>query len=207
MSAETSGDRDGRRPAPPADRLAELRRERADRLVRLRGGPDAVARAGSTTATRSGAPAAAPSDAEPALAAFLRALRAAIEDAPPAAQAPAAARGGFSVAAVLPFQRAPDRFPDRFAERAAERTADRTGDNGAADPGAPAAAGDLDRLPGIGPGLVWALERAGVARLSDLAVSAPVPLADRLGPIGGLVDLPGWIAFARSATETGAPAA
>ena len=185
MNAEPEGG--PRQPALPAARLAELRRERAERLVRLRGGPDAP---------RTAAPGpAADADAEPALAAFLRALRAAIEDAPPAptgADAPALApiAAAAPAAAVLPFLRAPARSAAREADPSAS-------------PAPPAAPGDLDRLPGVGPGLVWALEQAGIARLADLAASAPAPLADRLGPIGGLIDLPDWIAFARSAT--GAP--
>ena len=64
--------------------------------------------------------------------------------------------------------------------------------------GAPAA-GDLDRLPGIGPGLVWALERAGLGRLADIAPLAPAELAARLGPLGRLVPADRWIAAAREA--------
>ena len=177
MSAEASGGG-----AAPAARLAELRRERAERLTRLRGAPEG--------------PGAGDPDSEPALAAFLRALRAAIAEPPSGARAdppPAAPEADPPAAAVLPFLRAPER-----AGRAAELAA----------PVAPPPPGDLDRLPGAGPGLVWALEQAGVARLADLAACAPAPLADRLGPIGGLIDLPGWIAFARSATGAGtAPSA
>ena len=61
------------------------------------------------------------------------------------------------------------------------------------------AAGDLDRLPGVGPGLVWALERAGLHRLADLAPLAPAELAARLGPLGRLVPAERWIAAARAA--------
>ena len=39
------------------------------------------------------------------------------------------------------------------------------------------APGDLDRLPGVGPGLIWALERAGLFRLADLAPLSPAELA------------------------------
>lgn len=162
-------------------RLAELRRERAERLTRLRGGHEPSD--------------AADPDSEPALAAFLRVLRAAIAEPPPPARTdpPAALEADPPAAEVLPFLRAPERAVARPAELPASK------------PAAPAAApGDLDRLPGVGPGLVWALEQAGVARLADLAGCAPAPLADRLGPIGGLVDLSGWIAFARSATAPGA---
>lgn len=60
--------------------------------------------------------------------------------------------------------------------------------------------GDLDRLPGVGPGLIWALERIGIERLADLAPLAPSELAARLGPLGRLVPAERWIATAR-ATE------
>jgi predicted flap endonuclease-1-like 5' DNA nuclease len=64
------------------------------------------------------------------------------------------------------------------------------------DPPAPA---DLDRLPGAGPGLIWALERAGLRRLADLAPLAPGELAARLGPLGRLVPAQAWIELARGA--------
>ena len=60
------------------------------------------------------------------------------------------------------------------------------------------AACDLDRLPGAGPGLVWALRRAGLRRLDDLAGLEPEDLAERLGPVGLLVPLERWIGVARS---------
>ena len=59
------------------------------------------------------------------------------------------------------------------------------------------AACDLDRLPGAGPGLVWALRRAGLRRLDDLAGMEPGDLAERLGPVGLLVPLERWIGVAR----------
>jgi predicted flap endonuclease-1-like 5' DNA nuclease len=58
---------------------------------------------------------------------------------------------------------------------------------------------DLDRLPGVGPGLIWAMERAGVRRLADLAPLEPRELAARLGPLGRLVPAQSWIAAARAA--------
>ena len=64
---------------------------------------------------------------------------------------------------------------------------------------APRTPGDLDRLPGVGPGLIWALERAGIARLADLAPLAPSELAARLGPLGRLIPAERWIALAREA--------
>jgi len=59
--------------------------------------------------------------------------------------------------------------------------------------------GDLDRLPGVGPGLVWALERAGLRCLAHLAPLAPSELAARLGPLGRLIPAERWIATARAA--------
>ena len=85
-----------------------------------------------------------------------------------------------SPAALLPFQR-----PGSAAGREAA--------SGRQDPG------DLDRLPGVGPGLIWALERAGLRRLADLAPLAPAELAARLGPLGRLVPAERWIATAREA--------
>jgi predicted flap endonuclease-1-like 5' DNA nuclease len=158
----------------PAARLGEMRRARADRAERL-------------ARLRGAAAPEAPEAEDPS--AFLRVLRAATAKASSEPR-PEAARPGDpapAAAAVLPFQRAPERMPERLAERGPAPVA--------------AATGDLDRLPGAGPGLVWALERAGIARLGDLAASAPAPLADRLGPIGGLIDLPAWIDFARTATR------
>ena len=59
---------------------------------------------------------------------------------------------------------------------------------------------ELARLPGVGPGLVWALERAGIAGLAGLAPLEPEDLAARLGPLGRLVPAAAWIAAARAAT-------
>ena len=114
---------------------------------------------------------------------FLRALTGGLRSEAPAVQPPPGA--------VLPFQRP-------AAEAAPEAPA-------AASPAqaAPAAAAktapDLDRLPGAGPGLVWALERAGLRCLADLAPLAPEDLAARLGPLGRLVPAASWIAAARRA--------
>jgi predicted flap endonuclease-1-like 5' DNA nuclease len=62
-------------------------------------------------------------------------------------------------------------------------------------------AGDLDRLPGAGPGLIWVLERAGLRSLADLAPLAAEDLAARLGPLGRLVPAETWIAAARAAAD------
>lgn len=58
---------------------------------------------------------------------------------------------------------------------------------------------DLDVLPGAGPGLVWALRRAGVTSLAAVAALEPADLARRLGPVGHLVPASAWIEAARSA--------
>lgn len=69
----------------------------------------------------------------------------------------------------------------------------------------PSAAGepDLDRLPGIGPGLVWILQQSGVRSLADLAAFEPSDLRVRVGFVGALVNLEAWIAFARQSVEGG----
>ena len=75
-----------------------------------------------------------------------------------------------------------------------------------APPAAAAAPSDLERRPGVGPGLVWALERAGLRRLADLAELAPAELAARLGPLGRVVPAEAGIARARRETAGSAPA-
>ncbi|MBB5224419.1 putative flap endonuclease-1-like 5' DNA nuclease [Amaricoccus macauensis] len=64
-------------------------------------------------------------------------------------------------------------------------------------PASSPAASDLERLPGVGPNLVWALEQAGIGCLADLAPLAPEELVRRLGPIGRLVPAAGWVDTAR----------
>ncbi|HVH03765.1 MAG TPA: hypothetical protein VM891_12620 [Amaricoccus sp.] len=113
-------------------------------------------------------------DAEAALEEFLRALTGAGTPAPGPEPEPAP-----EPAAVLHFQR-----PEAALVAAAEPEPD---------------TGDLDRLPGAGPGLVAALRRAGLARLADIAPLAPEALAARLGPLGRLVPAAAWVAAARDA--------
>lgn len=61
---------------------------------------------------------------------------------------------------------------------------------------------DLARLDGAGPGLIWALRRAGLMSLADVAALEPDGLAARLGPVGRLVPARVWIDIARaSVTE------
>lgn len=60
-------------------------------------------------------------------------------------------------------------------------------------------ASDLDLLIGARPGLIWALRRAGVTCLGDLAPLSGAELTARLGPLGRLVPVDAWIATAREA--------
>ncbi|HYN46562.1 MAG TPA: hypothetical protein VES64_07720, partial [Allosphingosinicella sp.] len=69
----------------------------------------------------------------------------------------------------------------------------------APEPPASAPACDLDRLAGAGPGLIWALRRAGLRSLADLAPLGEEELVARLGPLGRLVPAAAWIAAARAA--------
>ena len=69
------------------------------------------------------------------------------------------------------------------------------------EPAAAVAPCDLGRLPGAGPDLVWALQRAGLCRLADLAPLAAEDLAARLGPLGRLVPTETWIAVAQAAGQ------
>jgi predicted flap endonuclease-1-like 5' DNA nuclease len=160
-----------------AQRLAQrnrLRAERAERLARLHERPGGGA----------GPQAAAADDDGAALEDFLRALTGGLRSEAPAVLPPPGA--------VLPFQRpAVDTPPEASAAPTPAPPAE----------AAPAAAKapDLDRLPGAGPGLVWALERAGLHCLADLAPLAPEDLAARLGPLGHLVPAAAWIAAARRA--------
>jgi predicted flap endonuclease-1-like 5' DNA nuclease len=164
-----------------AMRLAERERQRrlrAERLARLRAAPPGLAPglaedpAGAPPPEPEPTPAISAADPEDAAAALEEFLRALTGGAKPAAPAPAAGSEP-GPGAVLHFQRPP------------------------AAPGAPER--DLDRLPGAGPGLVRALERAGLRRLADIAPLAPEELAAKLGPIGRLVPAQAWIDAARAA--------
>jgi predicted flap endonuclease-1-like 5' DNA nuclease len=61
-------------------------------------------------------------------------------------------------------------------------------------------AGDLSDIPGVGPGLVWMLQSAGVRSLDDLARVEEQDLSARLGSISKLLDLHYLIDFARNRT-------
>jgi predicted flap endonuclease-1-like 5' DNA nuclease len=56
---------------------------------------------------------------------------------------------------------------------------------------------DLMVLPGIGPGLVWMLNRSGIHSLTELGAANPVALRSSLGLVGDLLDLDYWIGIAR----------
>ncbi|MGL4490836.1 MAG: hypothetical protein ACRCU5_15460 [Rhizobiaceae bacterium] len=55
----------------------------------------------------------------------------------------------------------------------------------------------LERLPMIGPGLVWHLQKAGVHSLDDLAYEDVDGLIQRLGAISELMRLTDWIRLAK----------
>lgn len=194
-----------------AMRLAErsrMRAQRAERLARLRPGPEAGPLAPVAPPVAVPVPLPAAGDAEAALEDFLRALTGGVPLPP--------AQSETEPAAVLPFQRAE---AERSTAEDAAAASDAASDSGLAAAlreiapqaaargetgGATGAArtvppADLDRLPGVGPGLVGALERAGLARLADIAPLAPAELAARLGPIGRLVPTESWVATARAA--------
>ena len=164
-----------------AMRLAERNRQRAlraERLARLRPPPEGAdpgadpdAAPGLPHGLAHGLPQGAPAAGDAAEAALEDFLKALTAGHPAPPEGPPVEPGE-----LLPFVR-----PEAPAE-AAE-----------------APPGDLDRLPGVGPGLVWALERAGLRCLADLAPLAPAELAARLGPLGRLVPAERWIAAARDA--------
>jgi hypothetical protein len=91
-------------------------------------------------------------------------------------------------ASVLPFQRPPEMNAGIVggAARAALLLEPRA---------APVC--DLNRLEGAGPGLIWALQRAGIACMAELAVIEAPELASRLGYLGHLIPTQAWIATAR----------
>ena len=197
-------DRSGTARRTLAMRIAQRNRLRAERLARLRPAPDPEP------------PMPAPDMSAPpgsALEEFLRALTRAPErpaacaqPAPRAAAAPGrragagdfdtgaevdadtdtvlGAEAGFEPAptAVLPFER---RLPEAVTD--------------AAPPPDATEICDLAGLDGVGPGLIWALRRAGLMSLADVASLEPEALAARLGPLGRLVPARDWVAAAREA--------
>jgi predicted flap endonuclease-1-like 5' DNA nuclease len=93
-------------------------------------------------------------------------------------------------ASVLPFQRPPETDPASAGARAAMLSEPRA---------APVC--DLHKLEGAGPGLIWALQRAGIACLAELAALEAPELISRLGYLGRLVPAQVWIATARAGRE------
>lgn len=139
------------------------------------------------TAAASGA--AAGEDASAALEEFLRALTQGAGGRVSVASPPAAAPAEQvqpEPAAVLRFQRP-----------AASESPAAAAAPGLSEPRA-APICDLDRLDGAGPGLIWALNRAGIACLAELAPLEAPDLAARLGYLGPLVPAEAWIAAARN---------
>lgn len=59
--------------------------------------------------------------------------------------------------------------------------------------------GDLDQLPGAGPGLVWMLNQCGITTLAELAQADATQLSTDLGIVGQILDVAQWIAFAQDA--------
>ena len=196
---ETPETSPGTSPAPRqtlAMRMAErsrLRAERAERLARLapvRGerAPEAAGPSAHRAHPAEPAPVRFVSperDAAAALEEFLRSLTQGLDGRQPSAQ-PGAQPSTPAAGEVLPFQRpaSPDAPPEARAS--------------AADPDPH---GDLWRLAGVGPGLAWALRRAGIPDLASVAALEPEALAARLGPLGRLVPARAWVEAARAAPD------
>ena len=110
--------------------------------------------------------------------------------------------------AALPTGAAPDEPPGADGEAVGEANPTASEPIAGDGPDAPAAMGesDLHSLPGAGIGLVWMLHRCGVRNLADLAAADAERLRREIGRVGDLLDLSGWIAFARDAVEDAPPA-
>ncbi|MCB1351940.1 MAG: hypothetical protein KDK03_04310 [Rhodobacteraceae bacterium] len=202
-------------------RIAHRNRLRAERLARLHADGPPAAAAGRTAAStppeaassvpkpatigraapasqprpvasppepsRAAAPLSEEDEEEAALEEFLRALSASAPPAAGAAPAPAVSKASAAEpAAVLRFQRPPD----------SGAPGPNAGLMGMTEPRA-APICDLHRLEGAGPGLIWALQRAGIACLAELAELEAPDLSNRLGALGGLVPARDWIEAAR----------
>lgn len=116
-----------------------------------------------------------------------------IEDSPdhpePEPEVPAVAPVPAAAAAMAPALGAPDPVVQEIAPS----------DLAAPETSAPERALDLARLPGAGPGLIWMLNECEIHSLSDLAAADCTDLTARMGLAGRILDLGGWIAFARAA--------
>jgi hypothetical protein len=65
-------------------------------------------------------------------------------------------------------------------------------------PASPGESSDLTEIPGVGPGLVWMLQQAGICTLDDLARWEPPELGPQLGAIARLLDVRYFVDFARA---------
>lgn len=218
---ETAGARDAARKTL-AMRIAHRNRLRAERLARLRvdrrsedGRPEGRHVEGGRTREKSSPPAAASSDEAPPRTVPGPTVQAETPPKPVSSDAAGTAgddaaaleeflralsQGGMSVpdgmgtlselepASVLPFQRPPEAGTPSAGGSAVLLSEPRA---------APIC--DLHRLEGVGPGLIWALQRAGIACMSELAALEAPELASRLGCLGRLVPAEAWVATARRA--------
>lgn len=113
-----------------------------------------------------------------------------IENSPePVPEVSAVAPVPAAAAAMAPALGAPDPVVQEIAPS----------DLAAPETSAPERALDLARLPGAGPGLIWMLNECEIHSLSDLAAADCADLTARMGLAGRILDLGGWIAFARAA--------
>jgi predicted flap endonuclease-1-like 5' DNA nuclease len=168
------------------DRMHVLRNAEHDRLRALRSERLARLRIDDRQTVAAPEPV-----ADTALRDFLRALLPA--EPAPGPVAATAPLSGAPAAAVLRFMRPGAAAPATATEPTSAPVADATAD------AAPPAPCDLDRLPGVGLGLIGALRRAGLCGLADVAALEAEELATRLGPVGRLVPAADWIAAARRA--------
>lgn len=100
---------------------------------------------------------------------------------------------GPDIPAADPASAAHDSAPDLTATEA-----DVANDPAAAPDAGAVATDALERLPGIGPGLIWFFEQRGLTDLTALAAADADQLRADIGFIGSLIDFDGWIAFARA---------
>lgn len=84
---------------------------------------------------------------------------------------------------------------DAIPQEAGQSDAEETAGLAAADCGAQS---DLFQIPGIGTGLVWMMQSAGIQCLDDLARAKTRELEERLGMISRLLDLDYFVEFARA---------
>lgn len=67
-----------------------------------------------------------------------------------------------------------------------------------------AGAQTLECVPKLGAGMIWRLGQLGYTTLNDLAIADAGVLRQKLGAVGNMVNVEGWIAFARSVDPTAA---